>query len=502
MTRLATLLALGAATGCAYYNAMWSAERFAKDAQRLEARGQEPEARALWARAAAKAESVIVHHPRSRWADDALVLKAEGLARAGTCTAATPVIIKARNDVTETALRERVALAAAQCALAGGRPVEAETALVEVLASRHDARRSRAELLAGEAAAARLDYDAAVTHFRRSRERAALPARARALLAGERAADAAAVIDSLAPVRLRESERADLFVALAAAGGVKAASTTLDRQLRDTRLPFVEQAHLLLDDGDRLLAAGDREGAEARYRQVGRVVPVTAPEAAIAGVRVQRVALSRARSRDDLVPIVAELARIARTEGGGNAGAQRLIDQIATASTPAETPGARIRAAELARDSLGAAALAGRLFVDAAAGDTASLYAPKALLAALPLLPELRDSIMTVLEGKYGTSPYTRAYRGEPSVAYAAAEDSLARELGIQTTTLAARGAGAGSRFDAPVPGPRGPWLDDESRAASQAPQRHQPVRPPRAETERRPARERPARPTSESPPP
>jgi len=135
VTRLTALLALAAATGCAYYNAMWSAERFAKDARRLEARGQEAEARAQWARAAAKAESVIVHHPRSRWADDALVLKAEGLARAGTCTAAAPVITKARNDVTDVALRERVALAAAHCALAAGRPVEAETALAGVLDS-------------------------------------------------------------------------------------------------------------------------------------------------------------------------------------------------------------------------------------------------------------------------------------------------------------------------------------------------------------------------------
>ena len=78
---------LAALSGCAYYNAMWSAERFAKQAQRLESRGQDAEARQQWARAAVKAESVIARHPRSRWADDALVLQAEG----SPCTSAPRV---------------------------------------------------------------------------------------------------------------------------------------------------------------------------------------------------------------------------------------------------------------------------------------------------------------------------------------------------------------------------------------------------------------------------
>ena len=77
---LSTLLA-----GCVYYNAMWSAERYAKDARKLDARGQVSEARSQWAQAAAKAEVVAIKHPHSRWADDALALQAEGLARSGSC---------------------------------------------------------------------------------------------------------------------------------------------------------------------------------------------------------------------------------------------------------------------------------------------------------------------------------------------------------------------------------------------------------------------------------
>src|ERR1700694_4957690 len=103
--RGAALALLAVLSGCAYYNAMWSAERYAKEARRLEARGQEAEARAQWALAAVKAESVIARHPRSRWADDALVLQAEGLARAGSCATAAAPLPQARALGTPAALR-------------------------------------------------------------------------------------------------------------------------------------------------------------------------------------------------------------------------------------------------------------------------------------------------------------------------------------------------------------------------------------------------------------
>jgi len=52
-------------------------------------------------------------------------------------------------------------------------------------------------------------------------------------------------------------------------------------------------------------------------------------------------------------------------------------------------------------------------------------------------------------------------FYGEPSVAYAAAEESLARELGVQGgVTRSSAVSAAGVLFDAPVPGPRGPRFD------------------------------------------
>ena len=448
--------------GCTYYNAMWTAEHYASDARHLEERGHVSEARAQWALAASKAEAVVLRHPRSRWADDALVLQVEGMARSGACQDATEPIARADSSVKEPALRERVALAAAECAVATGHPRQAGAVLALPLVSKDGGRRSRAEYLAGEAALQQLDYEAAVKHFERSREPAALPAVVRGQLLAGRATEATAALDAIDNGARFESDRADLLAQLAATAGPEAASAALDHMLRRARLPLTEQAKLLLADADRRLAHGDHDAAAARYRHAADIAPADAAEAGIARVGQQRVLIGRSTGRRDLPPIAAELTRILRTEAGG-AAAKRWLDLVNAVIPVPETPGMRFRMAEVARDSLGAAALAGQLFLDVAAGDTGSLYAPKALVAALVLLPERRDSIAQVLDTRYAASPYTRVFHGEPSVAYAAAEDSLARELGVQLARSTT--APPGARFDAPIPGPRGPWLDEPENA-------------------------------------
>ena len=465
--------------GCAYYNAMWSAEQYAKGARKLEAQGRESEARSQWAQAAAKAEAVVIKHPRSRWADDALVLQAEGLARSGSCDAAESVITEARATAKDVALRERLDLAEAQCELSAGRPVQAQAALTGALKSKDQSRRSRAEYFAGVAAAVRLDYGAAVEHLQRSREPAARPARAHALLALGRAAEAAAVIDAIGDDPIPETERADLLAQLAAVGGPEMASATLDRLLTHARIPFDEQARLLIDDGDRRAAQGDYQEADASYRHAIVVAGLTSNTAGTAHVRRQRLIVAQATQRSDLTPVIEELKDLSRAEGG-NSEAKTLLDLVSrTAASPPGTGGAggaRFRAAEVARDSLGAPALAGQLFLEVAAADTGSLYAPKALVAALPLLPHRHDSIAAVLNARYPTSPYTQAFHGEVSVAYAVAEDSLARELGVEVARTAMASA-SGTRFAVPIPGMRGPQLDEPTLPSAGT--GRQPVRTP-----------------------
>ncbi|MEX2156346.1 MAG: hypothetical protein WD773_05850 [Gemmatimonadales bacterium] len=246
----------------------------------------------------------------------------------------------------------------------------------------------------------------------------------------------------------------------------------------------MEQARLLIADGDRRLLRGDHDAAAARYGRAAAVAPAASSEAGIARVRAQRVLVARATHRNDLAPVITELTRMTAAEAGGALGGQPLLELVQQAVDMPATPGARFRAAEIARDSLGAPALAGQLFLDAAAADSASLFAPKALVAALALLPDRRDSIAALLDTRYAASPYTRAFHGEASVAYAAAEDSLAREFGVQ---VARSTPPAGARFDGPRTGPLGPWLDDLPRAAVDA---VPPLRQPRPAD--RPPRDRP----------
>ncbi len=115
------------------------------------------------------------------------------------------------------------------------------------------------------------------------------------------------------------------------------------------------------------------------------------------------------------------------------------------------------RVAELVRDSLSAPRVAAQLFLAFAAGRPSSIFAPKALVAAAALLPEQRDSLLAVLDSSHAGSPYTLALRGDPSPGFAAAEDSLARALGLEPPAAAALRVW---RVAPPVPGPRGPGLD------------------------------------------
>jgi len=134
-----------------------------------------------------------------------------------------------------------------------------------------------------------------------------------------------------------------------------------------------------------------------------------------------------------------------------------LDDVLRVVLVERDSEAPEFRAAEYARDSLRAPRLAGRLFVEFARRHDASVFAPKALVAALPFAGERRDSILGALDSTYGASPYTLALHGELSPAFQAAEDSLASALGL---TLAAAGPAWSSRIALPVSGPRGPEID------------------------------------------
>lgn len=489
MRRGAGLLLALAASGCAYYNSMWSAERYAKQARRAETRGEDGQARGLWQQAGVKAESVLVHHPRSRWADDALVLRIEAFVWGGDCAGAKTFLTRARDVSLDEGLRARADLAAAQCALDAGRTLLAGELLAAPLASGDAAVRSRASYLAGRLAWQRGDAPAAIAHYGRSSVPEAGPARVRALLAAGAIDSALAQHDALAQTPLSEQERLDLLAALAAVAGPVEASRALDRLVGRVKLPSNTRLRAQLADADRLLAAGLAEPALARYQAIA-AEDLDGASGGSARMRMLRVAAQRAESLEALAAIRVAAGQAAATPGAGVAEAHALVALLESVVDPAPGEGHEFQAAEIARDSLHAAALAGRLFVGFAARHSASLFAPKAVVAALPLLPDRADSLLAVLRERYPTSPYTAALAGELSPSFAAAEDSLAQDLGVER----ARAMVAYRTFFAiPVPGRRGPWLEaiqpslgDHAAVADSV--RRPPVRRPADRPAQRPA--------------
>ena len=70
---------------CVYYNGMYNANRLANSARKAEREGRTFEANNLWGQVATKAESVVVRHPKSKYAEEATILKGLALARLGQC---------------------------------------------------------------------------------------------------------------------------------------------------------------------------------------------------------------------------------------------------------------------------------------------------------------------------------------------------------------------------------------------------------------------------------
>lgn len=455
--RRSLLAAVLTLAGCAYYNGLWSANRLASDARKFEERGMVAEARLNWGRAAAKAETVLVHHPHSRWTDDALVLQGEGLARSGTCDAALVPLNRAIATVTDDALRERASLAAAMCAEQQGSVSDAERYLAPALESHDAGRRSKAYYISGLVAQRSGDQVLADRRFAASTQPEAATARVVALAAAGRPAAAVALVDSVARRDHDEARWSDALDSLAQSSGAVTAADALDRLLARGKLRAASRARLLLADGDRLRAARVLDRALARYAAAAKLVPDSV-ESGRALVLAERAHLAQARTPGDLDSVSARLIDLARA-GQAMGEARALQAEIQLLRREDTTEVKAFRDAEMVRDSLAAPALAAELFLRFAATHPTSLFAPKALIAAGQLVPAVLDSVDGVLRGQYAESPYTQAFHGRASPAYQAMEDSLAIALGIGR----ARATGAGSAtlaVEPPRTGPRGPDLE------------------------------------------
>jgi predicted negative regulator of RcsB-dependent stress response len=453
MTSRALSVALVAALlgGCVYYNGMYNTKRLAGSARKAERDGRTFEATNLWGQVVTRAESLVARHPDSKYVDEALVLKGVALARLNQCDAAVAPLSRVSLLPADAEVTEEASLALGRCQLQLGEPAVAEILLARAAESKDPVRRREARLMHGRALRMSGRHREAMAALEGSSDPRAANERLLTLAgAGQRDA-ALALADSMLATG-DTTARWDTVVVAVGREDPATASALVDRLEGRPGTPPTARARLFLEDGLRL-APLDTARAEARLRQAAQVdrIGISGERARL---RLIHLSLTRATSAAELAPIAKELDR--RIEGRGElagdaAQLRESVGRILAAADSASAGAAQadlrlFLAAETARDSLAAPALAASLFRTIVETTPDSPYAPKAILAGQTLDPVWGQSAMPLLEVRYAGSPYVAYLQGYEPYGYRELEDSL------QSFAL---GLGAGAPPGARRPGVR-----------------------------------------------
>ncbi|MDZ4863505.1 MAG: hypothetical protein SGJ01_08680 [Gemmatimonadota bacterium] len=429
--RVALAVALLLLAGCSYYNGMYKVDHLAGQARSAEREGRTFTATSLWGQVSVKAESALVRHPRSGWADRARLLQGTALARLRDCRGAlSPLQVVMTGP--DPVLAEEATVLVGSCQITLGNPAAAATAFARLTGSRDSVRRSQALFYHGQALRMGGEYAIALAELERSSVPRARGERAAALAGLGRVAEAGAIAESLLAQRDTLVPWDSLLAGLAR-HDPPAAADLVESIARADSMPAGFRARLLLADARRL-AQSDPAAAEARLRQVevlGQGLPIVS-EARYVGL------VARLARMDSLPQLAAEFEAVADEDAASGPFFARtaMLGSIArralliTDSSPAGSPAGDLRlfvAAELIRDSLLAPRLAARQFGRLATDWPDSPFAPKALLARIALDTVLADSLREVLATQYAGSPYLLQVQGGDPPAFRALEDSLRR---------------------------------------------------------------------------
>ena len=429
---LALALLAGASLlgGCVYYNGMYNTNRLAKSARKAEREGRQFEATNLWGQVITRADSLVVRHPRSKYAGEANVLRGLALARLGQCPEAVPplgslMVIDRTDDLVEEA-----ALALGRCQLEAGDAARADLAFGRLTESKDSARRREARFERARALRLTGRYEEALALMQENPDPRGRNDLLLALAGAGRGQEALALADSL--LAARDSTLVwDSVVVTLGRQDPRTASALVSRLQADPRVSPELRARRLYEDALRL-ASVDSALSQARLEETVKL-PQAGESGERARFRMLRHDLARARALEDLAAPGDSLAALARRTSGVAAEAELLAATVARLrelpdSASATVPQGDLRlflGAEAARDTVGAPVLAAGLFRRLADEWPASPYAPKALLAAERLDPTDSEASRVRLDSLYADSPYLAVARGEEAPAYRALEDSL-----------------------------------------------------------------------------
>jgi tetratricopeptide (TPR) repeat protein len=462
--RLALLALAGLLGGCVYYNGMYNTNRLAKSARKAERDGRPSQARSLWGQVVTRADSLIERHPQSKYANQAMVLRGLALARLNQCPDAVGPL--GRLDAVEisTDFTEEAALALGRCYLELGDAALADLAFSQVINSEDPARRREARVRHARALRMTGRYEEALALLRENPDPRAREDFLLSLAGAGHTEEALTFADSL--LALKDSSFSwDSVVAAVGARDPHAASRFVNRLRADPRATPEVRARRLYEDGVRL-AAVDSAAALARFRQVADTFGTTG-SGGRAHLRLLAVALSAARSVQELGPIADSLASLAGRPGESRFEAAALgtqvarVKQLSDSARPEMVRGdlRGFLAAEAARDTLHAPQLATGIFRRLAEEWPVSPYAPKALLAAELLDPSESEEVRIRLDSLYHDSPYLALIRGEDAPGYRDLEDSLQAFAATQPGAVPRRGA-AGVRGRTVLPSPGSPDIE------------------------------------------
>jgi len=423
------LLASGLLGGCVYYNGMYNANRLANSARNAEREGRTFEANNLWGQVATKAESVVVRHPSSKYAEEAAILRGVALARIGQCEQALGPLGRVAVANVSTDLQEDVWLATGACQVTLGNMPAADDAFAQVLDSKNSNRRREARYQRARTLRHAGRYAEAVSALEGVKDRRAIPELLLALAGAGRIPEAMGLADSLVAQGDTTQPWDTLVVALARQDPLSG-SGLIDRIRQLPGRTAETQARWLLEDGVRMLQL-DTARAAARFREAVKIggSGQAAGRARLQLVRLDLRAVSRPRG---LSPLIQVLRGLVENQGIAVEATQLSATAASVFSTSASlmpgSPQGDMRlflAAEAARDLLLAPRLAEGMFLTILNGWPDSPYAPKAILAAQQLNPKWADSARALLEARYLDSPYLAMIRGEEGSAYRQLEDSL-----------------------------------------------------------------------------
>jgi tetratricopeptide (TPR) repeat protein len=444
--RIGLLLSSILLGGCVYYNGMYNANRLAKSARKAERDGRTFEANNLWGQVATKAESVVVRHPTSKYAEEASVLRGVALARLGQCDQALMALSRVPVDTKPSDLTEDALLATGRCQLTLGNVAAAEAAYTALLDSRNGDRRREALFQHARVLRQSGKHEEALQALKGIKDPRAEDERVLALAGAGHLPQALALVDSF--VARRDSTRPwDSLVVIMSRQNPEAASQVLDHiRALPARTPEI-QARRLLDDGVRLMDL-DTARAAARFREAASVTG-SSDAAGRASLELVVMALRAAQRIEDLPAAKKALDSISVHFQTAAYPATQLSATLqgidSAASVTWETPRGDLQlflAAEAARDSLRAPRLAEALLRRILEDYPHSSYGAKVVLAVRQLNPGWTDSAKALLEGQYAQSPYMAMIRGESSDEYRKLEDSL----GAFAATLAVKPTPAGVR--------------------------------------------------------